>query len=44
MQINGFDLTKYNAELIDRQISTANVITSSDWLDSAASGTILQQG
>ena len=44
MQINGFGLTKYNAELIDRQISTANVITSSDWLDSAASGTILKKG
>lgn len=44
MQINDINIQQYNAELIDRQISTTNIVTSLDWLDSAASGSVLQQG
>lgn len=43
MLINNIDITTYNAELIDRIISTAAVHSVTEWLDNAVSGTFLRQ-
>lgn len=43
MKINNIELSAFSAELLDRQISTANIDSITDWLDNAVEGTVLSQ-
>lgn len=43
MKINNIDIKDYNAELIDRVISTTRINSHTDWMDEAAEGIVLRQ-
>lgn len=43
MTINNIDIEKYQAELIDRVISTTHISSYTDWMDEAAEGILLRQ-
>ena len=43
MFINNKDISTFSASLIDRQISTANINSSYDWLYGAPNGILLNQ-
>ena len=43
MKINNIDLTTFSAELLDRQVSTSNIESITDWLDGSNTGYLLRQ-
>lgn len=43
MKINNIDLATFSAELLDRQVSTSNIESITDWLDGSNTGSLLRQ-
>lgn len=43
MKINNIDISNYSAELINRQVATANIDSITDWIDEACEGVLLRQ-
>lgn len=43
MKINNIDISNYSAELINRQVATANIDSITNWIDEACEGVLLRQ-